>query len=304
MCGVIFGFRCCIQIALFLTTTLYCSQLCIATQGTIVIGQISHRDINKPSYKVHFPPVGQFRSRNHPLEDEIPLGFIQDTVVTANGQKLRCLLPSSQHEKHVSNSDQIGEENVYDDIDELFHEYEKNGCFYRQDGWWTYEFCYGGHVSQKHYNTEKSKNGDYTVADEFVLGYYDRKVDLERRKNISVVSTADVAFTQLYTNGTVCDVTNKPRQVLIKFRCTEDTIMLQGRSKLVTSDELTILSSVREVELCVYEIEFFNNAICHHSAYKRKVARNAKPIHCSVEKGQAAFQGLSSNKYYKPSLIM
>ena len=51
------------------------------------------------------------------------------------------------------------------DPDELL-EILKDQCFYRHEGWWSYEFCYYGKIRQVHVEGEK-------VIQEYVLGEYD-----------------------------------------------------------------------------------------------------------------------------------
>ena len=48
----------------------------------------------------------------------------------------------------------------------------KNQCWRRQEGWWTYEVCFGSRVRQFHTKVVKTGKGTKSVVDqEFVLGY-------------------------------------------------------------------------------------------------------------------------------------
>ncbi|CAN8074318.1 unnamed protein product [Agarophyton chilense] len=288
------------MLTLLLTVICFCIvSRCNAYGPTLLIGEVSRRDISKPVYEVRFPLPGKFKSENHPPEDVQPPGFTAMSVVTARGQKMRCLLPELTPSTTPSDDDHVRSENVFDDIDALLADYEDK-CAFKVEGWWTYEFCYGKHVAQKHFGV--AKDGSKEITDEFVLGYFDKEQDLIRRKNISEVITSDAAFTQLYTGGTTCDMTNKPRQVLVKYMCIEDIVSLPGLQERTSKEKVAFLYSIREVESCVYEIEFFNKAICEHPLYKQKLEGIEKPIHCSLEEGEGPFEGLASETYQKASL--
>lgn len=276
---------------------------CFAERQTYVIGEVSRLDINKPVYEVHLPSIGEFPPEKHP-EDEAVHGFTAKSVVTARGQRMRCLLPDPWPSKKPSPNVEKSDETVFDDIDDHLNQYE-NKCLHRHDGWWTYEFCYGKHVAQKHIDTEKNtanEGNDIKVVDEFMLGRFDREQDLLRRKNRSEVERHDAAFTQLYINGTVCDMTNKPRRTLIKYMCIDETPLHTGSTERSQKHKFSFLGPIREVETCVYELDFYSYAICLHPLYRQKMENLENPIRCTLEEGEGPFQGLSSTTYKKASL--
>lgn len=214
---------------------------------------------------------------------------------------MRCLLPEPDPETSTTEIKQVSEETRFNDIDKLLKEYE-NKCFVRWEGWWTYEFCYGQHVVQKHIIPKDRDPVDGEIEDMFVLGRYNQTDDHIRRKNATLVSTADAAFTQMFDNGTVCDMTGRPRRVLLKYVCCDDAVQFGNTGSAEApaagpayANYINILKSVREVESCVYEVEFMNAAICRHPAYKEKLARAARPIHCSLLLGERPFEGLKSS---------
>ncbi len=47
-------------------------------------------------------------------------------------------------------------------------------CFYRQKGWWTYEFCYKSHVRQFHMDLNSKK-----ITEEYMLGHYNASNSFE-----------------------------------------------------------------------------------------------------------------------------
>lgn len=279
-----------------------------AYKATVVIGEVSQRDRSRPIYPIYFPRLGDFESDFNPKDDQLPDGFTTVNVVTAKGQKMRCVLPDSRPTQRTVSSpkqDQLTPDRQFDHVDDLLKEYE-NKCFLRLEGWWTYEFCFGKHVVQKHIIPKDREPFQDEDEIEFVLGNYDRELDLSRRKDPDTLSTSDVAFTQLFTNGSVCDMTGEPRRVLVKFVCRDEAVQLGPSSAssqgLSARRELNILNAVREVESCVYEVEFMNGAICKHPAYQYKMTRVERPIHCSLEHGEGPFEGLKAKHYRKATL--
>lgn len=256
-----------------------------------VIGEVAQRDIERPVYEVQFPPLGASRAGESAEGAELPQGASRVRMVSARGQAMSCVLPSPVPLTTPAGVPQEG--HSFDDVDKLLSEYERV-CFWRNDGWWTYEFCYGNQVVQKHIPLEGEP------STEFVLGKFDKEADRARRRNATEVTANGAAFTQMYTNGTVCDTTGRPRRALIKYLCSDEAILRKGSTK--DSSSVNHLRTVREVESCVYVVEFFNGAICNHRAYKEKLARNARPIQCAMENEDEVFEGLSSTEYRKASL--
>ncbi|XP_076868524.1 endoplasmic reticulum lectin 1 [Brachyhypopomus gauderio] len=95
-------------------------------------------------------------------------------------------------------------------------------CLHGGVGWWKYEFCYGRHVHQYH---EDKEHGKSLV----VVGNWNRGEHLEwARKNVARTYQLREDTTQkvkvvshFYGHGDVCDLTGKPRQVIVKLKCKE-----------------------------------------------------------------------------------
>uniref|UniRef100_A0A8C7W9U9 Endoplasmic reticulum lectin n=1 Tax=Oncorhynchus mykiss TaxID=8022 RepID=A0A8C7W9U9_ONCMY len=89
-------------------------------------------------------------------------------------------------------------------------------------GWWKYEFCYGKHVHQYHEDKEQGKNM-------VVVGSWNTEEHLEwAQKNVArsyQLKNDGVQKVKLvshfYGHGDVCDMTGKPRQVIVKLKCKE-----------------------------------------------------------------------------------
>jgi len=89
-------------------------------------------------------------------------------------------------------------------------------CLYGGSGWWKYEFCYGKKVDQYH----EEGNGKKTVINLGVYKEEDHLAWLEKhpskkpkqgdaRKQVSI----------FYSQGEICDLTGKPRQIEVKLKC-------------------------------------------------------------------------------------
>ncbi|XP_027863390.1 endoplasmic reticulum lectin 1 [Xiphophorus couchianus] len=95
-------------------------------------------------------------------------------------------------------------------------------CLQGGVGWWKYEFCYGKHVHQYHEDKEQGKNivvvGNWNAeehvewAKKNVARSYQLKEDGAQK--VKVVS-------HFYGHGDLCDLTGKPRQVVVKLKCKE-----------------------------------------------------------------------------------
>ncbi|XP_059929341.1 endoplasmic reticulum lectin 1 isoform X2 [Gadus macrocephalus] len=107
--------------------------------------------------------------------------------------------------------------------DQLIREFLSGSyCLHGGVGWWKYEFCYGKHVHQYHEDKEQGKNivvvGSWN-ADEHLewakknvaRSYQLKDDDLQKVKLVS----------HFYGHGDLCDMTGKPRQVVVKLKCKE-----------------------------------------------------------------------------------
>ncbi|KAF9617065.1 hypothetical protein IFM89_033170 [Coptis chinensis] len=115
------------------------------------------RSSHEPKYKIEFhEPHSPF----HPDDD-------QESMVMSdkNGQKFSCFLPKEDKTKtskfftHQNTSSLIVETQrkvtlkTPDELLEVF----KDKCLYRQEGWWSYEFCYQKNFRQLHLEGDKGR---------------------------------------------------------------------------------------------------------------------------------------------------
>lgn len=272
---------------------------CDAYRATVVIGEVAQRDMSRLTYFINMPRLGeQAPPQSPPPGTSRPL-----QVVTARGQTLNCLLPdNSPSSSAKSPAPEPSDAELLAEMDRILAQY-RNKCYVRKEDWWTYEFCFGKHVVQKHViPTDRDPFKD-EAEDKFDLGLYKPQVDLARRADVARTLRSDGLFTQHFVDGTICDTTGKKRHVLVKFICGDDAVQLGGstassssNSKL-SSTRPDFLKAVREVKSCVYEIEFMNSAVCQHPAYRAKVARTERSIHCALADETDVFVGLSAPDY-------
>ncbi|KAK3257524.1 Protein OS-9, partial [Cymbomonas tetramitiformis] len=160
-------------------------------------------------------------SKDLPESEEISAGERDGDVVLMtdkNGQRYACKLPVLQGDGETSdNEDEIDSSsgdilNRPKTVTELLDSLGK-ACFFRVEGWWTYELCYHKHVRQYHSEREQ-------VLSEFFLGHYDGEATKEfhaAQPNPEYVEDGGLGLSQrfhthIYTNGTKCDLTGEGRQ--------------------------------------------------------------------------------------------
>ncbi|XP_046884692.1 endoplasmic reticulum lectin 1 isoform X2 [Hypomesus transpacificus] len=95
-------------------------------------------------------------------------------------------------------------------------------CLHGGVGWWKYEFCYGRHVHQYHEDKEQGKSivvvGSWSLEEHLdwaqrnVARSYQLKDNGQQK--VKLVS-------HFYGHGDLCDMTGKPRQVIVKLKCKE-----------------------------------------------------------------------------------
>ncbi|KDP30206.1 hypothetical protein JCGZ_16988 [Jatropha curcas] len=225
--------------------------------GLIVVGSgTSSRSSRDPKYKIEFHPED---SPFHPDDD-------QESVVVPkkNGQKFLCYLPKVEKAKSGESVNQLNmssgmivetEKRVNLRTPDELLEVLKDQCIASQEGWWTYEFCYQRKLRQVHFE-------DRMVAQEFVLGFYDEEATAAFNQNLSEISTlkdprakdaSQRYYVHQYTNGTMCDLTNQPRETEVRFVCSEPKARI---------------SSITELSTCKYAITIQSPMLCKHPLFE------------------------------------
>lgn len=215
------------------------------------------RSSREPKYKIVFHPED---SPFHPDDD-------QESVVmpNQNGEKFQCYLPKFEESKYGKSIPQQNMSSLIMETekqvklktpDELL-EVLKDRCFIRQEGWWTYEFCYQKKLRQVHLEDEK-------VVQEFVLGEFDAEATAAYNQNLSDISilkdprSKDASqryHSHQYTNGTICDLTDQPRETEVRFVCSEPRAMI---------------TSITELSTCKYALTIQCPMLCKHPMFQEE----------------------------------
>ncbi|KAM6916151.1 endoplasmic reticulum lectin 1 [Xenentodon cancila] len=107
--------------------------------------------------------------------------------------------------------------------DQLIKEFLSGSyCLHGGVGWWKYEFCYGKHVHQYHDDKEHGKNivvvGNWNAEEHMDWA----KKNVARSFQLKDNGVQKVKLvSHFYGHGDVCDLTGKPRQVIVKLKCKE-----------------------------------------------------------------------------------
>ncbi|XP_061950978.1 protein OS-9 homolog isoform X2 [Populus nigra] len=193
----------------------------------------------------------------------------QESIVipNKNGENYLCFLPKVEKAKsekpitHLNISSMIveTEERVKLKTPDELLEVLKGSCFVRQEGWWSYELCYQNKIRQFHVEDEKEK-----AVQEFILGVYDEEATAAFNQNLSDISTlkdhrskdaSQRYHAHQYTNGTICDLTNEPRETEVRFVCSEPRAMI---------------SSVIELSTCKYALTVQSPMLCKHPLFQEE----------------------------------
>ncbi|KAK6944428.1 Protein OS9-like domain [Dillenia turbinata] len=237
------------------------------TEG-VILGETFARSSREPEYKIEFRPTdAPFHS-----DDE------QESLVmpNKNGEKFICFLPKVEKAKCGK---PVSQQNATSMIleterrvklktpDELLDAL-KGQCLTMQEGWWSYEFCYQKHLRQVHVEDEK-------MVQEFFLGVYDAEATFAFNQNLSDFSTlkdprskdaSQRYHAHQYKNGTICDLTNEPRETEVRFVCSENKAMI---------------TNIVELSTCRYALMVQCPTLCKHPLFQEE-----RPvwhtIHCNA----------------------
>ncbi|XP_003378572.1 protein OS-9 [Trichinella spiralis] len=142
-------------------------------------------------------------------------------VTSKHGVEFFCTVPKVDFDiirrRHAESKLHLGNVTTKSITDAL--EILKNTCLGKTVGWWTYEFCYGKYVRQ--YHTEDGK----VVQPTLMLGMFGQDYDWSNHSDVVAKfgdTKQNVYHSQIFTNGTICDLNNEFRQSEIRFFCDFD----------------------------------------------------------------------------------
>ncbi|POM70514.1 Hypothetical protein PHPALM_13031 [Phytophthora palmivora] len=148
-------------------------------------------------------------------------------------------------------------------------------CVTRNEGWWTYEFCFGRSLRQYH------RDGDGRITADFSLGTFDAAGNRELERSGSALvsehidATHDVsrpAYLELYDHGTFCkEFENRaPRKAKVFYYCSQG-----GTSHHILT--------VKETQTCSYTVKVSSPVLCDHPHFlndEQKSDQEAEILHC------------------------
>lgn len=248
-------------IANFIHLCLFCcfgGSLCLGAIATATSASITVTHSNHdPKYKI------AMHSADAPFHPEPGQESVEMT--DRDGEKYECFLPNHENKGFKESNQQYSssvtaltdKQSRTKTPDELLE--SLNGqCFLRHEGWWSYEFCYRGKVRQFHAEEKK-------LVQEFTLGVYDAEAtaafhqnspDVSLQKDPRSKTAAQRYHAHLYRNGTICDLTNEPRETEVRFMCAD-------------SDHPSI-NSFKEVSTCKYALIVQCPKLCSHPLFQEE----------------------------------
>ncbi|EGS23392.1 uncharacterized protein CTHT_0000800 [Thermochaetoides thermophila DSM 1495] len=159
-------------------------------------------------------------------------------------------------------------------------------CMYFMSGWWSYSFCYGKRVVQ--YHAVPNPQGGPPLPDantqEYILG---RVRELPASQEAETAGDAGGStsktivppnsalqvkgdqryLTQRLDDGTVCDLTGRPRTIEIQYHCSPNS-------------SIDRIGWVKEVTTCNYVMLVYTPRLCADVAFLPPKETRTHPIRC------------------------
>ncbi|XP_056418566.1 protein OS-9 [Hyla sarda] len=146
-------------------------------------------------------------------------------------------------------------------ISELLKPMDAAPCLTKTKDWWTYEFCYGKHIQQYHIEESEVK------GDILYLGYYQSEFDWNNETaKASKHHKLKRYHSQMYVNGSKCDLNGKLRETEVRFVCEE------GSGDYI--------ARVDEPQSCTYVLTIHTTRICNHPFLRPPSTGTPQPIKC------------------------
>ena len=122
-------------------------------------------------------------------------------------------------------------------------------CFYRIEGWWTYEFCHGKHVRQYHQDNAAAK-----PTTEISLGVFDAPATAAAPRH-HPARAGEGRLAHVFTGGTPCDLANLARETEVQFTC-------------ALGEEVNAIASLLEPSTCRYAFTFASPLVCGRGGFR------------------------------------
>ncbi|KAL0831551.1 hypothetical protein ABMA28_002342 [Loxostege sticticalis] len=182
-------------------------------------------------------------------------------VTTSNKEKYECHIPELQ----TKESGGIEEYDGPSPINLLKPLFAQKICSYRLESYWSYEVCHGRYIRQYH----EEREGKQVKTQEYYLGHWSPEKQTKLEAEIQALqetkatpkTTKVEGLTLPYVemamdDGTVCDLSGKPRMTKVLYVC-----YAHGKHEVY---------SFKETATCEYEIIILSPLLCDHPQFKPK----------------------------------
>ncbi|CAM2109593.1 unnamed protein product [Caretta caretta] len=186
----------------------------------------------------------------------------EDVVIVSSKYKqtYECRLPSAAVRIHQDAAEPPQSYHGLG-ISDLLRPMEAAPCLVKTKDWWTYEFCYGKHIQQYHVEESEIK------GDILYLGYYQSAFDWDNETaKASKQHRLKRYHSQMYGNGSKCDLSGQPREAEVRFLCEE------GSGDYI--------ARVDEPQSCSYVLTIHTTRICHHPFLRPPSTATPQAIRC------------------------
>nr|XP_049696424.1 endoplasmic reticulum lectin 1 isoform X2 [Helicoverpa armigera] len=182
-------------------------------------------------------------------------------VTTANKEKYECRIPELRAKESTNIEDYDGPS----PLSLLKPLFSQKICSYRLESYWSYEVCHGRYIRQYH----EEREGKQVKTQEFYLGHWssekhakleaDVKAAQETKEpyRMTKVDGAKLPSVEMVLDdGTVCDLSGKPRLTRVLYVC-----YTHGKHEVY---------SFKETSTCEYEIIILSPLLCEHPQFRPK----------------------------------
>ncbi|KAJ0175790.1 hypothetical protein K1T71_008949 [Dendrolimus kikuchii] len=182
-------------------------------------------------------------------------------VTTSNKEQYECYIPELKTKETIRIEDYDGPSPIHL-LKPLF---AQKICSYRLESYWSYEVCHGRYIRQYH----EEREGKHVNTQEYFLGHWSTERQAKLEADIKVAqetkqtpkATKVEGMTLPYVemamdDGTVCDLSGKPRVARVLYVCYS-----HGKHEVY---------SFKETSTCEYEIIILSPLLCEHPQFKPK----------------------------------
>lgn len=165
-------------------------------------------------FKDAFPQPGDENDIDLSKYRKIPYPLVYD-----DQSRYSCYIPihkSAKENEAPKESNNVKKEDlVREMVDKVLSPMDGKCLIQKNTGWWWYKYCHNKEAVQFHFDMEKKG-----VGDEYVLGKHNPEASIEDDYEFNLDK---MEYSEMYTDGTICDLTRKPRAVKVSFVCSPRT---------------------------------------------------------------------------------